>query len=155
MLIQALVRLRIRRLPIYLRLSGLEPNRPSGVTRIESRLFQLSYGVHRGFLGSQHPQNLFFWTEYSTPNYVIVRRLLGKKFALFCLSRRHKKSGKKVAQRTKATKIGGFENRFFGRKYRFLEVCVGKPTGFVHDWVRHFFTHFFGGFEALFSEGPN
>ena len=71
-----------------------------------------------------------------------------KKFALFCLSRRHKKSGKKVAQRTKATKIGGFENRFFGRKYRFLEVCVGKPTGFVHDWVRHFFTHFFGGVDT-------
>ena len=49
----------------------------------------------------------------------------------------------KVAQRTKATKIGGFENRFFGRKYRFLEVCVGKPTGFVHDWVRHFFNQLF------------
>ena len=26
-------------------------------------------------------------------------------------------------------------------------MCVGKPTGIVHDWVVHFFTHFLGGFD--------
>ena len=40
--IEALARLRIRRLPIYLRLSGLEPNRPSGVKRIECRRILVS-----------------------------------------------------------------------------------------------------------------